>query len=361
MSLTLAMRLGAALAAALLLGACSSVADTSAATVNGDDIPAEDLEEELLAIRGNEGYRGAVERTLLQQGLSVTGDGEGTFDTAFAARLLSLGVFFELIEQEAQARGVTVTPADLEEARAPTVASVGGEEVFGAFPEDYREELVRRQALAGRVQEAIAPTPGLEQAREYYEQNRSDFAAVCVSHIFVSAERGPDEARARIEDLARQLSEGADFRVLATEQSDDAAAAAQGGSLGCQPRGSLIPAFEEVAFDLPLGQVSDPVETNVGFHLILVEDRRELPFEEVQNQVLEALEGNRVPVFADFVNEVTCEAEVEVNPRYGTWTGACEDSQLEGRVLPPEGPLDDQGEGGQRSSPEPGAIRPGGG
>ena len=339
MPLTFAIRLGSALAAALLLGACSPVTENQAATVNGDVITAEQLQDELLAIRGNEGYRGAVERTLIQQGLSVTGEGEGTFDTAFAARLLSLGVFFEIIGQEARALGVDVGPADLEEARAPTVASVGGEEVFGAFPQDYREELIRRQALAGKVQEAIAPTPELEQAREYYEQNRSDFAAVCVSHIFASAERGPDAARARIEDLARQLSEGADFRVLAAEQSDDPAAAAQGGSLGCQPRGALLPAFEEVAFALPVGQVSDPVETDVGFHLILVDERRELPFEEVQNQVLDALEGERVPVFAAFVNEVTCEAEVEVNPRYGMWNGACDDPQLEGRVLPPEGPI----------------------
>jgi parvulin-like peptidyl-prolyl isomerase len=353
--------LGPALVAALALASCSSVTETRAATVNGDVISAGDLEDELLAIRGNEGYRGAVERTLAQQGLNVTGEGEGSFDTAFAARLLSLGVFFELIDQEAQNRGIDVSAADVEDARASTVASVGGEDVFAAFPEDYQEELIRRQALAGKVQEAIAPSPGIEDARAYYEQNRSMFTGVCASHIFASAERGPEEARARIDDLASQLAQGADFRMLATEQSDDPAAAAQGGSLDCQARGNLVPAFEEAAFALPVGQVSGPVETDFGFHLILVDERRELPFEEVQGQVLETLEGERVPVFATFVNDVTCEAEVEVNPRYGTWTGACEDPQQEGRVLPPEGPAEAPPANEFPGSPGGGAVRPGGG
>ena len=350
--------LGSALVAVLALAGCSAVSDTRAATVNGDVISAEELEDELLAIRGNESYRGAVERSLAQQGLSVAGEGEGSFDTAFAARLLSLGVFFELIDQEARARGIGVSAADLEDAGPATMASVGGEEVFAAFPEDYQEELIRRQALASNVQEAVAPVPDIEQAQEYYEQNRSEFAGVCVSHIFASAERGPDEARARIDDLAAQLAAGADFRVLAAEQSDDPAAAAERGSLGCQARGSFLPAFEEVAYQLPVGQVSEPVETDFGFHLILVEDRRELPFEEVQAQVMETLEGQRVPVFAEFVNDVTCRAEVDVNPRYGSWTGACEDPQQEGRVLPPEGPAETPP---APELPEGRTVRPGGG
>ena len=360
-ALTTTQWLGSALVAVLALSGCSSLTDTHAATVNGDAISADDVEEELLAIRSNGGYRGAVERSLAEQGLSVTGQGEGSFDTAFAARLLSLGVFFELIDQEAQDRGIGVSAADMEDARPAAVASVGGEEVFAAFPEDYQEELIRRQALAGKIQEAIAPTPTIDQARAYYEENRSNFAAVCVSHIFASAERGPEEARARIDELAGQLAAGADFRVLAAEQSDDPSAAAESGSLGCQARGNLLPAFEQAAFALPVGQVSEPVETDVGFHLILVDERRELPFEEVQDQVLATLEGERVPVFAEFVNDVTCRAQVEVNPRYGTWTGACDDPQQEGHVLPPEGPPEAPPGDAGSGSLEGGVVRPGGG
>ncbi|HWH34110.1 MAG TPA: peptidylprolyl isomerase [Acidimicrobiales bacterium] len=352
--------LAAVLVAALALSACSSLTEARAASVNGDVISAADLEDELLAIRGNDAYRDAVERTLSQQGLGVTGAGQGSFDTAFVARLLSLRVFFALVGQEARARGIEVGPADIEDARPATVASVGGEEVFDAFPEDYREELVARQALALQVQEAIAAPPGEEEARAFYEENPEQFAAVCVSHIFVSTgNRSPEEAQARIDDLARQLAEGADFTTLASEQSDDAQAASQEGSLGCQTPGSFLASFEAAAFALPVGEVSPPVQTEIGYHLIRVDDRQEAPFEQVETQVLEALEQRRVETFATFVNDVTCEAEVDVNPRYGSWTGACEDPEQEGRVVPPEGPaeaeptLDPAVPGG-------GALRPGG-
>lgn len=357
---SLKYRLALVVAAAVVLSACSSVTDVRAATVNGDPISASELEDELLAIRGNDAYRDAVERTLAQQGLAVTGDGQGSFDTAFAARLLSLGVFFELIGQEAADRGLEVSPADIEEARPATVASVGGEEIFTAFSEDYQDTLIARQALAAKVQEAVAPPPDEEQARALYDEDPSQFSAVCVSHIFVSAERGPDEARARIDDLARQLDEGADFRVLASEQSDDAQAAAEGGSLGCQSRGSFLSSFEEVAFELPVGEISPPVETEVGFHLILVEERRDVPFEEVEAQVLEQLQRQRVETFAVFVNEVTCDAEVDVNPRYGSWTGACDDPQQEGRVVAPEGPPEASPVLEAPPVPGGGAVRPGG-
>jgi hypothetical protein len=334
--------LGLALTASVVGGGCSSISENRAVSVNGTVINAEELESELTAIRGNDQYREVVEQGLARQGLDMTvgGEGKGSFDTAFVARLLSLGVYYELLDQETAARGLTVTDADLEENRPQAVASVGGDQVFGAFPLNYQDQLIRRQALTRRIQEEVAPAPTLEEVQTYYEANRADFVGVCVSHIFANpAERGPDGARARIEDLARQLAEGADFRVLATEQSDDPAAAAQAGSLGCGGRGRFIPDFEEAAFTLPVGQVSPPVETESGFHLILVESREPQPLEEVQAQVVEVLGQERSGAFGTFVDELTCEADVDVNPRYGSWDGACEDPQVAGAVSPPEGPV----------------------
>ncbi len=321
---------------------CSSVSEDRAVSVNGATISAEELESELTAIRGNQQYREVVEQGLASQGLDMTvsGEGEGTFDTAFVARLLSLGVYYELLEQETAARGLAVTDTDLEENRPQAVASVGGDLVFAAFPTSYQDQLVRRQALTRRIQDEVAPAPGTAEVRAYYEANQANFVGVCVSHIFSNpAQRGPEEARARIEDLARQLAEGADFRVLAREQSDDPAAAAQDGSLDCGGRGRFIPDFEEAAFTLPVGQVSPPVETAAGFHLILVESRGAQPLEEVQAQVVEALGEQRSGDFGAFVDELTCEADVDVNPRYGSWSGACDDPQAAGAVSPPEGPV----------------------
>jgi peptidyl-prolyl cis-trans isomerase SurA len=96
------------------------------------------------------------------------------------------------------------------------------------------------------------------------------------AHIVVSwkgawrsgAERSREEARARIEDAHRMLSTGAHFADVAREYSDDATASV-GGDLGTVAPGQMIPAFEDAAFALEPGQLSEVVETPYGFHLIL--------------------------------------------------------------------------------------------
>ncbi len=334
--------LGLVAGAALVLSSCSSISDTRAVSVNGDVISAEDVESELQAIRGNDSYREVVEQGLAGQGLDMTlsGEGAGSFDTAFVARLLTLSVYFELLAQEAAERDESLTEIDLEENRPQAVASVGGDAVFDAFPVSYQDELIRRQALTRQVQELIVPSPTTEELRALYEANQAELVSVCVSHIFANTqERGEEEARARIDDLARQLDEGGDFRVLASEQSDDPAAAAEAGSLGCGARGRFIPDFEAAAFSLPVGEVSDPVQTEAGFHLILVESREPQTFEEVQAQLAEPLEEQRLAEFTTFIDDLTCQADIEVNPRYGSWTGACETPEVPGEVLPPDGPV----------------------
>jgi hypothetical protein len=73
--------------------------------------------------------------------------------------------------------------------------------------------------------------------------------------------------------LRQEILEGADFAAVATRESTDAASAAQGGSLGTFTRNTMDPTFEEAAFSAPVGQVTMPVQTDYGLHLILVERR----------------------------------------------------------------------------------------
>ena len=330
------------LATALTAGACSSLGADHAASVNGDAITTDALEAELSAIQGNQRYREGVEQGLAQQGLqmSVGGEGQGTFDSAFVARLLSLNVYYQLLEQEVAQRGLQITSDDLETIRPQAINAVGGEEIFAAFPASFQDQLVRRQALSAKLRDAVTGEVDPGRARQFYDENAAEFTGVCVSHIFASKEqRGPDGARAHIDDLSRQLAGGADFTVVASEQSDDPTAAGQGGSLGCGGRGRFIPAFEEAAFALPVGQVSEPVESTVGFHLILVSERRTLPFEEVQGQVEQALQRRQIEEFGAFVDDLTCTAEIDVNPRYGNWHDGCDDPAQVGRIDPPEGPV----------------------
>jgi peptidyl-prolyl cis-trans isomerase C len=99
-------------------------------------------------------------------------------------------------------------------------------------------------------------------------------------HILVATE---DEAKA-IED---QLKKGADFATLAKEKSKDPGAA-EGGDLGYFTKDQMVPEFAEVAFKLDKGQISDPVKTQFGWHIIKIEDKRTKPtptFDEVKGQI----------------------------------------------------------------------------
>ncbi len=100
-------------------------------------------------------------------------------------------------------------------------------------------------------------------------------------HILVATE---DEAKA----ILAQLKGGADFAALAKEKSKDPGSAENGGDLGYFTKEQMVPEFAEVAFKLDKGQLSDPVKTQFGWHIIQVEDRRIKPtptFEQVKPQI----------------------------------------------------------------------------
>jgi len=100
-------------------------------------------------------------------------------------------------------------------------------------------------------------------------------------HILVETE---DEAKG----VAAELKKGTDFAELAKQKSKDPGAAAEGGDLGYFTKDQMVPEFAETAFKLDKGQLSDPVKTQFGWHVIKVEDKRERPvppFEQVKDQI----------------------------------------------------------------------------
>ncbi len=103
-------------------------------------------------------------------------------------------------------------------------------------------------------------------------------ATVGASHVLVmhrGSERVPpnvtrtrEEARTRIEDVLRRARASQDFAALAREFSDEPGASSSGGSLGMFGHGAMVPAFDQAAFALSVGQISEIVETPFGFHVI---------------------------------------------------------------------------------------------
>ncbi len=122
-------------------------------------------------------------------------------------------------------------------------------------------------------------------------------------HILVATE---DEAKA----IESELKKGADFATLAKQKSKDPGAA-EGGDLGYFTKDQMVPEFAEVAFKLDKGQVSDPVKTQFGWHIIKVEDKRIKPtptFDEVKGQI-ETYVAHRAQ--AELVQKLRSAANIE--------------------------------------------------
>jgi peptidyl-prolyl cis-trans isomerase C len=123
-------------------------------------------------------------------------------------------------------------------------------------------------------------------------------------HILVQTE---DEAKKILADLKK----GANFETVAKEKSKDPSAAAQGGDLGFFTKDQMVPEFADVAFKLQKGELSDPVKSQFGWHIIKVEDKRTKappPFEQVKDQVETFVQRKAQ---ADYVTKLREAAKVE--------------------------------------------------
>ncbi len=165
---------------------------------------------------------------------------------------------------------------------------------FDAHREQYRvpEQRIADYLLVDQAKLEQALSPSDAELRDYYAQHQQEYAQpeqVRARHVLVKTEAEAAAAKAR-------LDAGEDFAKVAREMSTDTSNAATGGDLGWFGRGRMVPAFEEAAFGAAIGQVAGPVQTQFGYHLIQVQEKRAAmtaPFAEVQQAVRTRLAAER--------------------------------------------------------------------
>lgn len=183
-----------------------------------------------------------------------------------------------------------------------TVSDAELASAFAADREKYRIPEKRRiryllvdlQALREKVQ--VSP----DEVQRYYEDNQGQYISpeqVHAAHILFKTE-GKDEAAVRrtAEAVLAKAKAGADFAALARQYSDDEATKDRGGDLDYFGRGAMVPEFEEVAFSLPPGTLSDLVKTQYGFHIIKVLEKRPAvtrSLDEVRAQIEDQIKWER--------------------------------------------------------------------
>jgi peptidyl-prolyl cis-trans isomerase C len=165
-----------------------------------------------------------------------------------------------------------------------------------------------------------------EKARSYYKDHPDVFKdpeMIRVKHILIKTEASaPEEekkkAKAKAEAVLKKIKGGEDFSKLASEVSDDPGTKDKGGDLDFFPRGTMIPAFEEVAFSLKPGETSGLVETEYGYHIIKMEEKKEAllePYEKIKDKVKDqALQEMRKTAVSEFIEKALKNAGVEINP-----------------------------------------------
>lgn len=359
----LAVPLAASAAAVLLAGCSSTMQDAATITIPGDDgdevvhIRRDDFEDDLATMAANE--------TFLEQlragGFDVADGADGTVDAQLSALWLNNLIYQVAIDAEFEARGLEVGEEERERAAQELT-------IFDSFDEDFKAREVERQArrnavlddIAGELDPVAAPTE--EEMRAYYAQNEAALTACPsgreVSHILV-------EQQADAEAIRAELAAGASFDELATSRSQDPGSAAAGGSLGCLGASPFVEPFQSAADGAPVGEVVGPVQTEFGFHLILVEPWAPT-FEKFRAQIEQQLtaeseqraQQERNELVAQVLNDRIASMDVQVDARYGRWE--FDEASQTWALNPPEAPEPPTGREERTTTTAP-SVAPGAG
>lgn len=317
----LAVGLVASVALVAVVGGAYSGSGDWAAKVNGREISERDFLRELEQLRDNEAAA---------QALQLPPSSDGSIASGVSAAWLSRLIQDTLVELEVERRDVEVGRRHRQEAEQAIVQQFGGPQVWDGFEDWFRERQTRRLASLLALTDTIGGTVTEEQLRAEYDARKEFLEQACTSHILVENE---EQAR----EVEAQLDEGADFGELAREHSIDTNSAANGGEIGCFGRGEgLVAPYETAMFSLEEGEISEPVETQFGFHIIRL-DRLETPtFEEARPQLESSVRGQSQQRFAEVMGGVLADADIEVNPKYGSRSVDDPTGRI---VVPPSSPV----------------------
>lgn len=248
-------------------------------------------------------------------------------------RILDQIVGYKLLQQEAKARNIVVPDSEVEARIGEIKKQFPSEDLFmqtlierkmtlEQIRADARDDMAVGKLIEAEVEAKAALKP--EQVQEFYDQNPDQFRQperVRASHILITFPQGGDdaakaEARTKAEQVLKELKAGGDFAALAKQHSQDPGSAAQGGDLGFFEEGQMVGPFNDAAFSLQPGAMSDLVETQFGYHIIKVAEKqpsRTIPLSEVRPQVEEYLQArNREEQTEAFVESLRNKGKVEI-------------------------------------------------
>jgi len=303
--------------ASLLAAAEKEVSKDNVALVNGSAITRAELDRLMTSAQGR---------------LSRAGKGlSGSQLTEMKKQALESLIDRELLYQESQRQGIKVDETVIKEEidalkkRFPSEAEMKKSLARMKLSENFmRSQFTQEKAIQQLIDKEFGQKVSVadKDVKAYYDKSPDFFKQpeqVQARHILIKVDPQADEtakaeARKTLEDVQQKLHKGGDFAALAKEFSQ-CPSSADGGNLGTFKRGQMVKPFEEAAFALKPGEVSDIVETKFGYHLIEVTDKqpeKTIPYEDVKDRLKQYLRQEAIQKEVRlYVEKLKEKAEVE--------------------------------------------------
>lgn len=287
----------------LVLAGCEKTPKDAVAKVNGDTISQDEFDKNF------EMYKKAYESQFGPDIMKKDAGNDKTFEEVIKENILEKLITEKLITESAKEKNITVTDEEFNEQLKNYEEILGGEEKYKEFlkqnnlTEEYFKDSIKKEMIIDKYKNDYVNGLKIseEEAKKHFEENKDAYVKIRASHILVKTE---EEAKKVLE----KIQKGEDFHALAATESIDNMSAVQGGDLGFFARGQMVPEFEEAAFSLKPGEVSEIVQTDYGYHIIKVEDRLD-KYEDVKDEVLEDLKNQKYEVS---VKKMRDEAKVKI-------------------------------------------------
>jgi len=301
----------------IMLGGCGKKEDY-VAKVNGDIITRAELNKR-------------TEVKLAQyelQGFSFEGEESESIKKLVEQEALNELIQEQILKQEIEKQGIKMDEDKAEEQVASIEEAYGKEKFVELLvaQKTSRKDLVKQFAFQLAVEELYQKVTTdvkvtEKEAQDYFNENKDDLIQIKASHILASApkdsasEEERKQAKEKAQGWIKRLLAGEDFTELAKKESEEPGAESSGGSLGgyfSKRTSNFVSEFTEAAFELKEGTFSQsPVETEFGYHVIKVEDRKDT-FAELKDSLMDTLTLNKKnEKFNTFFAELVKESEIE--------------------------------------------------
>ena len=325
--------------AALLATSCGNLLDPAAAVVGNQKITLDDVQEATDEYTSTDEYASQAEQ----------GD-PGLIQRSFQQDFLAREVRRRILAPEAEERGIEVTDQDVKDA----LEMIKNDDTYGGSQSKFEEALKEsgttlaqleqiiydsevERALKEDITSDLAPTEA--EIEKYYEEHLGAFSETKIAHVLLRDPGQAAQVRRRLGAASKQELPNL-FASLAKDLSMDQGTRAKGGVIGYLRQGQFE-AFDEAIQRVGVGKLSGVIASESGYHVLLVQDRRPVPLDEVHDTISSRIAGNeRDKAWDRWLREAYRDADLKVNPRFGEFDPATQkivDAPTSGGDGPPEG------------------------